>query len=242
MAAVAIGGMDDAALIAAIPSAGMLELEGLAAEAARRRLAGAIPALREVLARLTGFGAQGPPVREQAAALRALEAIGGPEATRAVADALLRDETQGATLALALSAAARLGAFLPPDAISWWLRHHHPGVRAAACGCARTGAEVIAVLMERLGDPDPAVRLAAALALARMGRGEALPVLMIALRTAPGAEVVDAVAAVADDDAVVALGRLARERPELKGRVLDALDDCVQPRARAVARGLRREA
>jgi hypothetical protein len=58
----------DALLIAALPDARLATAPGLAAEAATRRLAEAVPALEKLCRRLTGFGI-GRMVPDQAAAL-----------------------------------------------------------------------------------------------------------------------------------------------------------------------------
>jgi hypothetical protein len=234
------GRLEDAALVAALPLAGMVETVALAEEAGRRRLAAAVPALEAVIRRLAGFGARGPAVREQAAALSALAAIGGAAAARAVSQAIVRQEVQGATLAAALSAAARVGASLPAELMPDWLGHEDPEVRASACRLARPQPAVQGLLIERLADLDPAVRLAAACALGRMGRGEARPMLIRRLETAPSSQILEALAGVADEDAVVRMGRLGRARPKLAGAVLKALEACDHPRATTIAEGLRR--
>jgi hypothetical protein len=94
--------LDDTALIAALPWAGLIEAQDLAAEAARRRLTAAIPALEQLCRRFARFGLERP-VPEQVAALRALGQIGGAEAAHAVARLIVTDAVQypGRKLALA---------------------------------------------------------------------------------------------------------------------------------------------
>jgi HEAT repeat protein len=231
--------MADDALVAALPRAGMLEAVALAREAGRRRLAAALPALQAILRRHAGFGARGPAIAEQAAALEALAAIGGPEAARAVGRAIDRAEVQGATLAVALRAAARLGSTLPPDRLLDLLGRDDPAIRANACRCGRPHDDVLARLVELLGDHDRQVRTAAACTLGRMGRAEALPVLIRVLAASPGVEVIDALAEIADDDAIVLLGRKARASPDLMAPIIEALESREDPRAQRVADGLR---
>ena len=238
---VAPGDLDDDALVAAIPLAGMLEAVALAREVGRRGVLTAVPALQAILRRHAGFGARGPAVAEQAAALDALVAIGGPAATQAVSRAIVRGEVQGATLAVAMSAAARLGASFPPDRLADLLGHDDPAIRADACRCARSHATVLARLAELLDDLDPAVHHAAACALGRMGRAEALPVLVRLLGTSPSVEVVEALAQIADDDAVVLLGRRARASPDLMQPILETLEGRDDPLALRVAEGLRKD-
>ena len=132
--------LDDAALLAAIPASGVADGPALATEAGRRRLAAAIPVLEDYCRRFAGFGTQRV-VPEQAAALDALAAIGGPEAARAVGRIIGRGWVQGPTLASAVAAAARLGSHLPAEIVLPLLRHADPAIRADACRLARPGAE-----------------------------------------------------------------------------------------------------
>src|ERR1700721_566598 len=80
--------LSDAALIAALPDAGLADACALAAEAGRRRLSGAVKALVALCSRFVGFGA-GRRVPEQVAALEALAAIGGAEASRSVGEMIV---------------------------------------------------------------------------------------------------------------------------------------------------------
>ena len=70
--------LSDERLIAAIPEATLADACALAAEAGKRRLRPAIPALITLSNRFVGYGID-VGVPEQAAALEALAAIGGPE-------------------------------------------------------------------------------------------------------------------------------------------------------------------
>jgi hypothetical protein len=232
------GAMSDGELVEAIERGAMSAAMAAMAEAGRRRLAAAVPALAAVCRRFAGFGTERA-IPEQAAALAALAEIGGPKAQAAVAAAVARREVQGPGLPLALAAAARLRAALLRDDCVAFLRHPDPAVRAAACRCARqTGSEVEA-LLGLLSDPDPRTRIAAACALGRMGRQEARGALARLLETAPSAEVVDAASGVADDDMAVLLGRVGRARPELAPAILEALEGGDNMTALKVARSLR---
>ncbi|WP_395710558.1 HEAT repeat domain-containing protein [Reyranella sp.] len=233
--------LDDAALIAAIPRASLVDSAALAAEAARRRLAAAVPALAALCRRFTGFGADRP-VREQESALRALAAIGGPEATQAVSGMIGRAVVQGPTLVIAATAAAQMNATLPAEVLGSLFRHPDPVARAAACRCARPLPEVMTLLVGLLGDHDRTVASSAACALGRMGRSEARPALKKLLREQPSREIVEAVAAIGDEECMVLLGRLARERPAFASAVLDALESIDHPRANVIAAAVRRDA
>ena len=55
----------------------------------------------------------------------------------------------------------------------------------------------------------------------------------------PSAELIDAVAPIADEKVIITLGRIARVTPSLRQAVLDALEQIGSPRAAMVAEGLR---
>jgi hypothetical protein len=226
--------ISDDALVAAIPGSGLSTGPALAAEAGRRRLAAAVPALEALCARFCGFGLERA-VPEQAAAIEALRAIGGQNAAQAVARLITRSIVQGPGLRGAVTAAAELRSNLPTAIVSSLLRHPDPGVRAAACRCARPDPKVISVLIDLLGDLNGDVARSAACALGGMGRTEARTTLARLLHEAPSAEIIDASASIADEDCIVRLGRIARELPDLAAVALDALADIDHPRASAIA-------
>lgn len=232
--------MDDAALIAAIPGASLVDSAALAAEAARRRLHAAVPALAALCRRLTGFGADRL-VPEQEAALRALAAIGGPDAAQAVSAMIGRAVVQGPTLIAAAAAAVQLNATLSAESLESLLRHADPAARVAGCRCARPFPEVMAILVGLLGDHDRTVASSAACALGRLGRSEARSALKKMLAEQPSREIVDAAASIADEECMVLLGRLARARPAFASVALEALDSIDHPRASAIAAAIRRE-
>jgi hypothetical protein len=231
--------LDDAALVAAIPWASRSDCRELTVEAGRRRLALAVPALEALCRRFAGFG-RDRAIPEQTAAFEALAAIGGAAAAAAVARLLCDRVAERPGLAAGLAAAARLGVGLPAARIVTLLRDAAPEIRAGACGCARRSAEVVEVLVELLDDIDRRVANEAACALGRMECREARPALLRLLREAPSAAVIDALGAVADDEGLVLLGRLARTCPDLADAALAALDDSDVPRAAAIAAAARR--
>lgn len=233
--------LDDTALIAAIPGASLADSAALAAEAARRRLRTAVPALAALCRRFTGFGADRL-VPEQEAALRALAAVGGPDAAKAISAMISRAVVQGPTLVAAAAAAAQLSATLPAEILESLLRHADPAVRVAGCRCARPFPEIMTLLVGLLGDHDRTVASSAACALGRLGRSEARPALKKLLGEQPSREVVEAVAAIADEECMVLLGRLARNRPAFASAAVDALESIDHPRASVIAAAVRREA
>ena len=75
-------------------------------------------------------------------------------------------------------------------------------------------------------------------ALGLRGDAKARQPLYYELARFPSAEVIEAITAVWDEDAIVYLGRCARRHPQLAGLVLDALREMGNPRAATVARHL----
>jgi hypothetical protein len=226
--------LSDAALIAVLPDASLGDACALAAEAGRRRLGDAVGALAALCRRFVGFGLDRR-VPEQIAALKALCAIGGPEAARAVHHVIVKHIVQGPNLTAAVVAAAALGVKLTADVALPLLRHADPSVRAAACGCVRAGGEVVPALIALLTDGDDEIATAAACALGRMGRAEARDPLKRCLIAKPSTRVIEALAGVADEEAIVFLARLGRKRPDLANSILSALEEVDRPTATAAA-------
>jgi HEAT repeats len=231
--------LSDGELIAAIPRAGQREAAGLVDEAVRRNLMDGVVALETLCRRFTGFGVDRAVV-EQVVALRGLAAIGGTAAAEAVTRLIVSGAVQGPGLRDALGAGATLGCRLPSDRVASFLSDNDPVVREAACRCARGGAGVIPALIDLLADLHVSVAQAAALALGRLGRVEARPLLRRLLTTAPTPEVVRTLGGIADDDDWVQLARTAARFPALRSPVLTALEESDSPRAATVAEGLRR--
>jgi len=230
--------LDDAALIAALPESSLADSAVLAAEAARRRLAAAVPALATLCRRFAGFGTARR-VPEQIAALDALAIIGGQEAAQSVAELVEHAVVQGPTLATAVRAARRLRSRLSVETLQRLLRHGDPNVRADACRCARPAPELISVMVELLDDLHDMVSRSAALALGQMGRSEARPRLKQLLRDAPSEDAIDAVSFIADEECLVLLGRVARSHPGLARAAIDTLENVDQPRAQAIVGAIR---
>jgi hypothetical protein len=152
-----------------------------------------------------------------------------------------RAVVQGPTLATAVRAAARLGSALSPHLLRRLLRDDEPSIRADACRCARALPEVILILIDLLGDLDRKVGVSAALALARMGRIEARPIVKKLLRDAPSREAIDASSSIADEECAVLLGRIARSGTALAEAALLSLENSDLARAAAIAASIRRQ-
>ena len=136
------GPMTGAELVDAVSRSRMADAIAAMAEAGRRRLAAAVPALAAVCRRYRGYG-HDRAVPEQAAAL---DAIGGREAAAAVAAVIVRGDVQGPTMVSAIGAAARLGVSLPTSVAIKLLRHDNPAIRADASRCVRNPAAAWAVV------------------------------------------------------------------------------------------------
>jgi HEAT repeat protein len=236
--ALVLSEIDDEGLIAAIPESSLAESCLLAAEAGRRRLAAAVPALAALCCRFAGFGTRRP-ICEQVAAIEALAMIGGRDAANAVSDLIERSVVQGPTLPIAVSAAARLGSTLSPDTLRRLLRHAEPGIRADACRCARPLPDLILILTDLLDDLDRTVATSAASALGRMGRTEARAFLKSLLRDDPSEEVIDAASSIADEECAVLLGRIARSGSTLADAALISLENIDHARAAGIAAAIK---
>jgi HEAT repeat protein len=161
---------------------------------------------------------------------------GDAAVTRIIVDRIV----QGPGLNNAVEAAAQLGVGLPGNVIVSLLRHEAPEIRAGGCRSARRSPAVIPLLAELLDDADRVVAREAACALGRMGRTEARPSLLRLLQEAPSAAVIDSIGAVADEECLVILGRIARTRPNLADAALAALDSIGSSRAVKIAAASRR--
>jgi HEAT repeat protein len=230
--------LDDRALVAAIAESSLTESAMLAAEAGRRQLGPAVPALAALCRRFAGFGANRA-VSEQVAALEGLAEIGGRDAADAVAQIIERGVVQGPTLSIAVKIAGQLHSILSASVLLSLLQHPDPHIRTNACRCARPLSEVISHLINLLNDVDQAVARSAACTLGQMGRIEARPIIKGLLRNAPSQVAIDAAVSIADEECVVLLGRIARARVGLSGAALAALENIDDPRASAIAASVR---
>lgn len=148
---------------------------------------------------------------------------------------LERGAFAGPGLAVALQQAAELSSPLSERLVTGSLSADDPDVRAAAVRCVRGWPKCAPVLIELLQDLHEEVGFAAACALGRLGVGAARPVLLSALRTRPSREVFEAIAGIADDEAIVLLGRTAEARPDLATPIKNELKGIDHPLAATIA-------
>jgi HEAT repeat protein len=118
------------------------------------------------------------------------------------------------------------------------LRDPTPSVSAATCGCVRTGHDVIVALLSLMGDADPEVAIASTCALGRIGHPDALRALKRYLTERPSSRIVEALARVADDEAIVLLARTGRARRDLTESTISALEEIESPKALSAADAL----
>jgi len=229
--------LTDAALVAAIPGAGLATCRALAEEAARRKLPAAVPALEALCRRFKGFGLQHR-VPEQTASLQALAAIGGAAVGAAVRRIVVEEVVSGPGQRDAVHAAAALRCILPEATAAALLLHADPAIRAQVCRCAPRTGQIARLLCSLLEDLNQGVATAAAKALGHMGRIEARPWLARLLRQGPDAELIEAVTLVADEECVVLLGRIARQHAALRDSAVAALEAIETPRVAAILAAL----
>ena len=94
---IAVEAIEEDDLLAALPHSGIADSLALAAEAGRRCMTAAIPALEGLCRRFSGFGTDRI-VPEQAAAIDALAQIAGADAARALARLIARRTVEGPCL------------------------------------------------------------------------------------------------------------------------------------------------
>ena len=227
--------LTDGELIAAIPQAGLSTVGPLCDEVVSRSLESAVPALESLWRRFAGFGV-GMPLTEQLAVLATLARLGGEPARAGLQRIVLSQGLPASLLPAALRAAADAGLALPAAFVAPLLEHGEVEVREPAFAlAARVPGHL---LREGLRDRSPSIRRSAAIAMGNRGLAEAGPVLIAELARDPSIAVIEALAAIADDDLVVHLGRCAERHPSLAGAVVAALRDMENERAARLARRL----
>lgn len=228
----------DEELLAAIPMAGLSNVDALCSEVVARSLMAAVPALETLWQRFTGFGPNNPH-RQQLAVIDTLARLDGARSHAALRRIVLSRTLPGSLLPVVLQAAIEARLALPARFVEPLLAHDETTVRQAAFSLALLSGVAVDRLREGLHDPVDGIRRLAAVALGLRGDDQARQPLIRELSHTPSTDVVEAVTAVWDDDVIVHLGRCGRRHPHLAGAVLDALHDIGTARALTVADNLK---
>ena len=236
-AAAPVETLSDDDLLESIQNAGPSNIEAVCSEIVSRSLEAAVPALDALWRRFAGFGVE-KPLREQLAVLDTLARLAGTDACSALRAIVLSKGLPASLLPAASQASALAGLALPAAFVGPLLDHEDAAVRGSAFVLAARTNVPAERLRDGLFDRSAANRRAAAIALGLRGDTSARRPLYDELARYPSTEVIEAITAVWDDDAIVHLGRCARRHPRLAGAVVDALHDIASPRAHTVARHL----
>ena len=229
-AGASVAGLTDGEVIEALPKATLSSAEGLCAAVAARSLEEAVPALERLWSRFAGFGVD-EPLAEQRVVLRTLGRLDCGSARAALTRIVLSKGLPTSQLPLALGAAAEAGLVLPAAFIGPLLGHEEAAVREPAYMLAPRAGVPDLLLRTGLVDPSAPVRREAAVALGQRGDGAAGEVLIAELARDPSPDVMEALAAIGDDDAIVHLGRCAERHPALAATVIGVLRDMESARA-----------
>ena len=232
-----VAALSDAELIAMLPQAGRSNVGGLCAEVVSRRLSEAVPALKTLWRRFSGFGVS-VPYPEQRAVLSTLARLDCEAARAALRALVLAKGLPVSLLPAAARAALEAGLVLPAAFVAPLLAHEDVAVREPAFALAVQAGVGSDGLQDGLTDPSPAVRRLAAIAMGMRGDAAARERLVEELERNPTAEVIEALAGVGDDDAIVHLGRCAERYPALAESVLEALRDMESAKAERLVRRL----
>ena len=233
----AAASLADDELIERLPRSELSTSEALCAEVVSRSLETAVPALERLWRRFAGFGV-GKPLAEQLAVLDALARLDGKAARAALGRIVLSRGLPDSLLPAALRAAADAGLALPAGFVAPLVGHRDAAVREPAFALADAARVSGDRLRDGLTDPSPSIRRLAAIAMGKRGNAEVRLVLIEELRRNPTGDVIAALAAVADDDVAVHLGRCAARHPVFLGPVLDLLREMESPRAARIVRRL----
>lgn len=238
VAAPDLNGYDNQEIIALVPRANLSNVEGLCGQVLQRGLGdAAVPALETLWHRFHGYGRDGA-LPEQHFSLQTLARIETQSARSAVTRIVCSPGLPRALLPLALDAALTARLILPHRQISPWLEHDMSLVRQRAFALARYCNPPGDLLERGRSDPDPAVRRNTHITMGMLGYGSVKQPLLTELERNPTGDVVQALAAIADADIIVRLGRCAEANPRLTTLIVEELIDTEDPMARKIARRL----
>ena len=231
--------LSDDDILDLLPDAGMRDAVLLCGLVVERGLGDrALPALDRLWRRFRGFG-RDRSQPEQEAVVETLARIGTAGAADMLGRIVTAADLPPPLLPVALRAALDAGLGLPRNFTGPLLRHADPLVRGLAARLSRFGRPDIAALEESIGDTHAPVRRAAAVALGRLGRASAKPVLLEELHRDPASEIVTALSGIPDDDIPVYLGRCAEAHPALADAVAAALEEMETVLSLKIARRIR---
>ena len=239
-ASLAPASLSDDGLIGRLADASPSDIDALCAEIAARSLQTAVPALELLWRRFHGFGIDRP-LREQCAVPETLARLSGAEARAALRRIVLSPGLPAVLLSAALRAAADAGLALPASFVAGFLGHADTAARRAAFDLALRAKVPASWLHDGLSDLEAPIRRAAAVAMANGGDASGRDVLLAELSSAPSIDIVEALAAIGDDEAIVALGRCAMRHAALAPGVIAVLRDLDSPRAGRLAARLEAE-
>ncbi len=222
--------LPDDDLIGRLLDAGPSEIDAFCGEIAARSLSAAVPALEALWRRFHGFGIHNP-LREQRAVVETLARLEGPEARAALKRIVLSPGLPEPLQPTALRAAADAGLVLPAPFVEGFLGHTDAAVRGAAFDLAPAAKVPAQRLRDGLSDGVASIRCTTAVALACQGDASGRDVLVAALANAPSTAIVEALGAIGDDEAIVALGRCAMRHSAHAPEVIAVLRDMGNPRA-----------
>ncbi len=232
---------DDEDVIAWLPDSNLARAEALCEQVLSRGLAdAAVPALEELWDRFRGFGINSP-CREQLAVLGTLAKIETRRSRAAVRRISEERCLPAVLLPHALQAAVASRIRFSPRRIELWIKSEQPIVRAQAFTLAQWVAPPVWVLEEGRNDPDRSVRRAALITMGKLGHAAARPGLLALFASNPNADIVRALATIANDEVITRFGRCANEHEGLRPLILEELGAMDDPRATAIVnRMLRR--
>lgn len=235
----AAGELSDDELLRMLPKADMSDVDALCSEIVSRSLQEAVPVLESLWRRFVGFGVE-TPLPEQRTALGALALLDGEAARAALERIVLSDRVSGSLLPVALRAAADAGLSLPAGFLAPCLGHEDAAVRAPAFELALQARGELSshLFRDGLADPVASIRRRAAIAMGVRGDGEARAHLIGELARDPSTDVIEALAAIWNDDVIVHLGRCAGRHPALGRVIVDVLRDIDSPKASRLADGI----
>ena len=237
------GELSNYELIETLPRPSVSDVEALCSEVVSRSLEEAVPALESLWRRFVGFGIE-TPYPEQLAVLDALALLNGEAARTALERIVLSDRLPDSLSPAALRAAADAGLALPAEFLIPRLGHGDDAVREPAFELAlrARGGLPVRPLRDGLADPLASIRRCAAIAMGNRGDGEAKDLLIAELARNPSTDVIEALAAIRDDDVIVHLGRCAKGHPALQRAVIEALHDMESPKAQRLAERIEADA